>query len=287
MADAADASGSGRAADPINELAASIRQGKVILFVGAGVSMNLGLPSSWDMLVDEMARDLGIDPGEYRALGDHYALAEYYRIRKGGLGGLRDWMEAHWHPDTVSIEASRVHALICRLNFPLVYTTNYDRWLERAFDHHHVPYTKVNSVADLPRVENGRRQLIKFHGDIDDEASIVLDEAAYFERLEFETPLDIRLRADVLTRGVLFIGYALSDVNLRFLFYKLSKSWQHAAGKRGRPRCYIFSPQRNAVQEAIFAQWGIHMIAADDVDAPDPLLAFLERLDAAGGSTRP
>ena len=32
--------------------------------------------------------------------------------------------------------------------------------------------------------------------------TIVLDESSYFERLEFETPLDIKLRSDVLGKSV-------------------------------------------------------------------------------------
>ncbi|MDA7108033.1 hypothetical protein PJ022_24255 [Escherichia coli] len=35
---------------------------------------------------------------------------------------------------------------------------------------------------------------------------MVLDETSNFQRLEFETPLDIKFRSDVLGKSVLFIG---------------------------------------------------------------------------------
>src|SRR5204862_304382 len=82
--------------------------------------------------------------------------------------------------------------------FRIVYTTNYDRWLEAAFEHHGRPYAKIVSVADLPGIRPDVTQIVKFHGDFADEASIVLDESSYFRRLDFESPLDIKLRADAL-----------------------------------------------------------------------------------------
>jgi len=275
----------------MDDLAAAVREGKIILFVGAGVSMNLGLPSSWQALIDRIAEDLGYKPQDYKKLGEFYALAEYYRITKGDFGQLRSWMDEHWHPDDVRIESSAIHRLICSLDFPLIYTTNYDKWLERAFDHYGKRYVKISTMADLLKVPCGKTQIVKFHGDIEDEDSMVLDESSYFQRLEFETPLDIKLRADVLSRGVLFIGYGLSDVNLRFMFYKLSRIWQNSRRAGDRPASYIFSPQPNAVQEAIFGQWGIQMItAADGADPAQALESFLQdllrRRDGGGPDTQ-
>jgi hypothetical protein len=259
----------------VEQLAAAIRRGDVILFVGAGVSINLGLPS-WQALIDQMAGELDYDPEIYRTLGDNYALAEYYRIRKGSIEPLHLWMDRLWHYSDVKIENSQVHKYICSLNFPIIYTTNYDRWLENAFDYYNREYVKVACVADLTKIKDHKTQIVKFHGDCDHIGSIVLDETSHFERLEFETPLDIKLRSDVLGKGVLFIGYSLSDINLRFIFYKLSKMWKNTPD--GRPQSYIFSPRPNAVQEAILKQWGITMISSEQDDLSESLENFLMRL---------
>ena len=48
------------------ELANAIRARNALLFVGAGVSMNLGIPS-WKELTAHMAGRLGIDPDEMEA----------------------------------------------------------------------------------------------------------------------------------------------------------------------------------------------------------------------------
>jgi len=50
-----------------------------ILFVGAGVSTILGLPS-WEQLVDEIAKLLGYDPRVFKLLGTPLSLAEFYEL---------------------------------------------------------------------------------------------------------------------------------------------------------------------------------------------------------------
>jgi hypothetical protein len=261
----------------MESLLESIKRKNVVLFVGAGVSMNLGL-LSWKGLISKMAEDLGFEAAQFSTLGDYLALAEYYKIKTGSLGGLRSWMDRTWHSDSVDIGQSEVHRLIVETDFPIIYTTNYDRWLEIAFEHYQRPYSKITNVTDLVRIREGATQIVKFHGDFDDDRSLVLDESSYFERLEFESPLDIKLRSDVLARSVLFIGYSLSDVSLRYLFYKLDKLWKLHGKYSVRPRSYIFVPKPNPVQEAVLDQWGISMISSERADAKTALIEFLQGL---------
>lgn len=259
----------------LEPLRAAYKRGELILFVGAGVSLSLGLPP-WSALIDHMARELDFDPKEFREYGSYLALAEYFRLQHGNIGPLRSWMDREWHGRDISVEGSRVHELIVRGNFRIIYTTNYDRWLENAFDHHGEDYVKIVSVADLARIRPEVTQIIKFHGDFENDESIVLDETSYFRRLEFESPLDIKLRADVLGRSVLFIGYSLADINIRYLFYRLSQMWKSAMPGMPQPRSYIFSPKTNPVQEAVLSQWGIEMLSVDADDPSKALVEFME-----------
>jgi hypothetical protein len=260
----------------IDQLISSVSRGEVILFVGAGVSRNLGLPL-WEDLINKIAEELDYDPEIYKTFGDNYSLAEYYRIKKGSIGSLRSWMDREWHNVNIDISASKIHQLIAEANFPIIYTTNYDRWIESTFDHYEKSYTKIYSVSDIKKIKDDHTQIIKFHGDFDDDKSIILDETSYFERLEFETPLDIKLRSDVLGKSVLFIGYSLQDINLRFLFHKLAKLWKTNHNTEGQPRSYIFSPRPNPVQEAILDQWGISMISSEIESPGKALEEFLEK----------
>ncbi|MCW7537384.1 SIR2 family protein [Aquabacterium sp. A7-Y] len=267
------------AAGHVEELREACRERTVILFVGAGVSFALGLPP-WSELIDHMAQELGHEPAEFREYGSYLALAEYFRLQHGSIGPLRSWMDRQWHGEKISVKHSKVHKLIVHGGFDLIYTTNYDRWLENAFDHYRKDYVKVVSVADLARIRPGVPQIIKFHGDFENDESIVLDESSYFRRLEFESPLDIKLRADVLGRSVLFIGYSLADINIRYMFYRLSQMWNAAVPGVPQPPSYIFSAQPNPVQAAVLRQWGIRMVGSERKDPTEALAEFLESVVA-------
>jgi hypothetical protein len=133
-------------------------------------------------------------------------------------------------------------------------------------------------VGDLINVPKDRAQIIKFHGDFDNDDSIVLDETSYFDRLAFESPLDIKFRSDVLGRSVLFVGYSLSDINIRYMFYRLANIWKKMDSGISQPKSYVFSSRPNAVQEAVLSQWNIEMISSENADSGHALTSFLEKL---------
>ena len=124
-------------------LVAAIRRRKAILFAGAGVSMTVGLPS-WSTLVEHIADELEIDLSDFKGAElNHLTLAEYYRLRQGSIGPLRSWMDRNWTIPEETLRKSRVHELICKLDFPIIYTTNFDRNLETSFDLQGKNYVKI------------------------------------------------------------------------------------------------------------------------------------------------
>jgi hypothetical protein len=126
---------------------------------------------------------------------------------------------------------------------------------------------------------------VKYHGDFSDDDSLVLTETSYFERMRFETPLDIKLRADSLGRTILFLGYSLTDINIRFLLYRLHQIWNESPYANAQPRSFLVTDSPNPVQEAVLHNWGVTSIIADDGESPsDRLESFLRNLclDAFG-----
>jgi hypothetical protein len=237
-------------------LSSHIDPQETILFVGAGASMQLGLPS-WSALVGEIGEELGFDADIFRDFSTYFALAEYYQIKKGSLRGLAKLLDTKWHGPSVSIATSALHRSIVELEFPRIYTTNFDRWLERAFKHWKHEYHKIVKVTDIGGSRSGVTDIVKFHGDFDDPDSLVLTESNYFDRLEFESPLDIMLRAEALHRPILFIGYSLADVNMRYLFHKLGKLWSDPKISGARKESFIFMARPNPIEAALFKRWGI------------------------------
>src|SRR5437660_5999560 len=134
------------------ELMNTMAEQRVILFAGAGLSALLKLPT-WDQLMAHLADELGFAPEIFRQCGDNMVLAEYYSLTKGSIGPLRGWMDREWHKNPERINESLAHELVTKLKFPIIYTTNYDRWIEIAFQSAGVPFTKVSNVGDLQRVK--------------------------------------------------------------------------------------------------------------------------------------
>lgn len=248
-----------------------------MLFAGAGVSANLGLPT-WNDLISRIALELDYDPTIFATYGDALALAEFYTRKVGSIGPLRSWMDREWHRSGIDVSQSDIHRLIALGKFSRIYTTNYDRWLETAHQEFDVQYDKIAKVSDLVSTSDGRRQIIKLHGDFDDDASIVLGETSFFERMSFESPLDIKLRNDVLGNAVLFIGYSLSDINMRLLFYRLAKMWGDSALPASRPKSYVFTHRPNPVAQEVLGSWGIELIVSDEDDPKTALTEFLAEL---------
>jgi len=233
-----------------------------------------------------MARELGYDPSVFEGHGDYLELAEYYRIKKTDLGQLRSWMDRTWHTSKARVDSSRIHNAIVDLDLSTIYTTNYDRWLEIAFSRRGKRVAKIANVRDLTKIREGVTQIVKFHGDLDDDGSLILTETSYFERLAFESPLDIKLRSDSIGNTILFVGYSLSDINIRYLLYKLDRLWAESRFAAARPKSFMFLTRPNPVQETILTRRGILPIVSDIDDPSTGLSVFLERLVEDGRRKR-
>jgi SIR2-like protein len=265
----------------LEDLIGAIRKRQAILFAGAGVSMTVGLPS-WQTLIEHIAQELDVDLSGFSESDINYlTLAEFYRIKQGSIGPLRSWMDRNWTIQEDKLKASRVHELICRLDFPIVYTTNFDRNLETAFDLHGRDYVKIVNAKDIARIQEGRPQIVKYHGDFDDDKSIVLAETDYLDRLSFESPLDIKFRSDALGKTILFIGYSMTDLNIRFLMHRLWQTWNGSGYERDRPPSYVFMLRPNPVEEAVLAQWGLRVLTERECPPEEALETFLAKLAEA------
>lgn len=107
---------------------------------------------------------------------------------------------------------------------------------------------------------------------------LTFSESDYFERLAFESPLDIKLRADMLNKSILFLGYSLSDINIRLLIYKLDQLWKKSNNNSNRPQSYIFLPTPNPIQEQVLKARGVIPIVGESIDKKESMERFLDSL---------
>jgi hypothetical protein len=257
-----------------DSLISSVRSRRAILFAGAGVSCVLGLPL-FDTLTAYLRERLNIQNGKDF---DFPLLSEYYLLETDRENELFEWMRKTWQPPGIDIRTSKVHSCIVDLDFPVIYTTNYDIWIECAFAARGKPFRKIVSVTDLAQSTANETEIIKFHGDLDDRSSIILTESSFLRRMSLEEPLDIRLRSDSLAQPILFVGYSLSDPNIRYLLYKLRQLWAQYSEEQRRPKSYILLPEVNKIQERLLVERGVEPIIAEDSDPTAGLIRFFEAL---------
>jgi hypothetical protein len=243
------------------------------------LSAPLGLPT-WDALIGIIAEQLGYDPTVFKLSGNSYQLAEYYVAVKGSIGPLRSEMDRLFNPSDEAIKASRSHTALVNMGLPVIYTTNYDRIIERAYTLKDVACHPVASIDDISTAPADATQIVKFHGTFDDDASLVLTESSYFERLEFESAIDIKLRADMLGRCLLFLGYSLTDINIRYMLYKLHKLRHRVRhdNTHALPSAYLTTFGAGEVQRALLSQWDVSFIELDPINKADSMAEFLESL---------
>lgn len=225
------------------------RTSRVIPFIGAGISAAVEWTDvagdthrgpSWSELVDEAARQLGFsEPSLARARGTDLQILEYYWARNSTFADLTAWLTSLRPPDE-ALRDSVIHRALADLDkCDLFYTTNFDNYLERAFDLHNRVYRRVAIEAHLAELGGEQRcDIVKFHGDLSYPEEMVLSESHYEQRLKLRKPMDYRLRSDALARALLFLGYSFRDWNVAYLFRLVSEEFgvslpESSDGRRG------------------------------------------------------
>ena len=197
----------------VEDLATRIEPSRTCLFLGAGASVPSGVPTGadlanrlWDLLNN--ARRLSSDLMETCAILENKvgrkAVVEKVRLQLRSLqptGGLLLMPEFPWHA---------------------IYTTNFDRLVEAAFQRLHKPLVPIRSNYDYSKTESQVGiPLFKLHGCISTNHSdgavtrLVLTERDYEEYEPFRETLFKKLELDLLTKDLLVIGYSLKDPHIR------------------------------------------------------------------------
>jgi hypothetical protein len=157
---------------------------------------------------------------------------------------------------------STAHIELINLNARQIYTTNYDEIIEQTFRALGHPYSLVALPKHIAVAQPDKTQIVKYHGDLRFDHSLVLTESSYYSRLEFESPMDLKFRSDLLGQSVLFIGYSFRDINIRIIWFKLMEMMRDVP-ENDRPSSYIVRFERNEVLEDLYRAVGIKTIYLD------------------------
>jgi hypothetical protein len=271
------------------ELRDRYQDGRVLPFIGAGASMSVSWKNengeevrgpSWGEMVNQAASLLGFADVELaRVRGTDQQILEYFRIKHGNqIAKLTNWLSKLMDPPDDVLIDSPLHDELSKLDKSrLLYTTNYDNFVERAFRLKNID-THVSAIEMQLGLGNYEREVIKFHGDLDHPGQIVLTESDYEQRLRFSTPMDFRLRSDLLGRVILFIGYSFRDPNVSYLFRLFcDEFYEKGEGLRGT-RAYIVVPDPSEFERALFAQRRIEVIGIDGRNKTEETVKILAEM---------
>jgi hypothetical protein len=278
---------------------------RLLPVIGAGFSKNIDpkIPD-WGQVINSAAEELGYDPEIMRLYGDYLQIAEYYGLHKRGLDELMYRISREIDNEyRFDVATSKPHLLLPCLDTIAIYTTNWDSWIERGFHKESVPYHKVVIPDDLAsydpfgttgfvqashrgagtKTRYPKTQIVKFHGDFSRPNTIVVRESDYFRKLDFEHPLDIRLRSDIIGRSVLFIGYSFTDLNMRYMWYKLTNMMASVnnAPLNNAPRSFLVMPNPNPILEDTLGSKNIELVLLDNQDIKQSLTDLFEQLLSA------
>jgi len=241
----------------IDEINKSSRRGKLVFFVGAGVSSLSGYPK-WSKLVDVFYKELY---GEEKGEENEFTSDEYLKIPQMYYDVLEK-SEKNKYDDIlknvfdVDSEPNEIHYKLLSLNPAHIITTNYDDLLEKTCCQRGKYYTKISREKDV-----SAKLLLKVHGDFSDGFkgdNIVLKESDYMS-YEQNHPLISNLMKSIMsTYTIVFIGYGLGDYNINLLL-----NWVKQLQKSDFKRPFFIRTDEEAIKkidEKYFYNKGLRII---------------------------
>ena len=259
----------------------NLKRQKLAPFLGAGASLGFdgstGLPSGGE-LAEALARECSY-PG--RDEKDLLRVAQYYALKIGEMPLRESVREKLCLPD---VKPGKVHTILGGWPINVVFTTNYDNLMERAFikndkDPSKAIYNRFGDQEQIKIDPSVHSPLVyKLHGSLDDIDSMVITEDNYIDFLisliEGNPKVPDTISRIFRTCCMLFIGYGLKDWNIRVLmrYFRTSDIRSFAVQRDLNVNMDTIAAQE---WESMVLYWEHQKISVYNCDA----LAFLEELD--------
>jgi len=216
----------------VKEIQQAQENNRLIIFVGAGVSSNSGVPT-WGSLIRTIAEKIGYDKCAFcKKSGEtcskencekRYAFTQDEFLRIPEYFYQQDTSNEHdayyrFLQDLLGdgYLTNPINAEIFKILPRHIITTNFDSLLEESQEINARLYAVVSQDKDL--LENAsERYIIKMHGDIKVPQTIVLKENDYINYEQEHPLISTYIRALLVNHTFAFLGYSLNDYNLNLI----------------------------------------------------------------------
>jgi hypothetical protein len=269
--------------EEIIKLRKAREEDKLVIFVGAGVSKNSGIPT-WGELVKCFAKE--IPYGKCRECNDrksdcytecpkdvyNFSQDEYLKIPQYFYSTDRSKEKSRYREiinKVLNIEAkpNPINNLIMALYPKHIITTNFDKLIENTQNPNLKMYKVITKDKELlTKISNN--YIIKMHGDINNLKEVVLKESDYLTYQQNHILVEIFIKTLLMDHTFLFVGYSLNDYNLKLIISWIENiAKELKVGKNQRPKNFIISNMviDDEYTEKYFSENNIFIISTSDI----------------------
>ncbi|WP_084489529.1 ABC-three component system protein [Clostridiisalibacter paucivorans] len=210
----------------IKELQNKYREGNIVPFLGAGLSIPFNIPD-WNELIKECAVDMGIENvSEMPSLVDmlnfnlkNYDYWEAVRLIKKYLNRSEEDIQefiVNKINDSIPDELINIdnnYEDLGKYGFNLYFTTNYDHIMSKYLNSNFMPVNLKDVQSNIQSLINNSKtkRIFHLHGNISDSSSIVISHEKYKELYDDNVYKSLfSVFSGVKT--FLFIGFSFNDV---------------------------------------------------------------------------
>lgn len=263
------------------QLVTLARRGMAILFVGAGVSVDVGMPSTTRLLdaLKAEAKELGVEIPPNALFPEAARIVESAIGRQDMVEVLHQEFERALKADPPPYRKGAYHLLAAlpKEFTKVLVTTNWDNLLCRAFEDAGESAIEIFEGAQSRQIPLAEHAIVKLHGGFENPEGMIVTETDYKS-----TEKQIRTGRIVGTLwsyvssllaqySFIFIGYSLGDPHFRLLRYMVEIEM------KAQPSPHFFiAPLSHADEEALSRLADVRPISAT---ATNFLLALFRELD--------
>lgn len=248
----------------IKRIQDALHNGRLVLFVGAGVSKNSGVPM-WGELIEKMKSEL---PESLRNEKDDLKLAQLYKDSRGEKEYLEMVMKTLCHNKVIP---NPIHKELLALNPVHIVTTNYDDLIEQEIRNEYKQFTVVRGDKDMPNMTYPNA-LIKMHGDYT-LGNIVLAENDYYNYPRTFALTRAFVQSLFASKLILFVGFSFADINLKMILNDVKNILE----ERMQPVYMLSLNKPDEVTQKYFENKGINILYLEDYEERT-LLSYVKEI---------
>ncbi len=276
----------------VREIKKAQENNQLVIFVGAGVSKNSGVPTWWE-LIKKFAKEIGYDKctncnekkkdcqnNECKKRYD-FTQEEFLRIPEYYYQKYKGECEKYYNLIQDTLRGGSGSNLIDDEIFNLlphhIITTNYDSLLEDSIAINSRLYTVVARDSDLLS-KASEHYIIKMHGDLNLPETIVLKESDYIDYEQKHPLISTFIRSLLVNHTFVFLGYSLNDYNLNLIIGWINY-FRKFHGVERRPSNYLIdSKPATLFEDSRLKDKNIYVV--DTGSLPDTILEKINVSDS-------